>query len=878
MNQKQYGINNKLWYGVAIAWSLLLLLATWNQISVSAAGVFELAKREALASYNKDLVYRRWAAMHGGVYVPETEQTPANPYLAYIPDRDITTVDGKHLTLVNPAYMTRQVHALAELQYGVKGHITSLNPLQPLNKPDAWEEAQLRAIDAGKTPRWELSQVKGGEYLRILYPMITEERCLKCHVQQGYEVGDICGGMSVSVPMRQYNATHFENIKAISLANGIIWLLGLSAICWMRFYINKQFSAQNRLRELAEASQEKFQTLFSDAPYGAAVADLNSGEILACNQALLKMTGYNEDELIGQPQAKLHPVNREDRNFSASFVQQRCNPDGEKLITQILTKQGELRDVEIKTNQLQMDGRAVLHGYFNDITEQKAITDALRQSEEKFANVFANAPIMITISNLQDGRYLDANAKFYEVTGHSKEGLVGRTSLELGVITPETRSELIRILEHEGRVVGREMDLCRKDGTPRKCRYYGEIIAIAGEKRLLSLALDTTEQRELEERLQQGEKMQAIGLLAGGIAHDFNNQLSAVLGYAELMQLKTDNEQIKSYAGKIRTAAQRATGLTQQLLAFSRKKETLELPIKVEALINEVASILSHSIDKKITIHKIFAADRSTVLGDATPLQNALLNIAINARDSMPDGGELTFRTELSVLSEADCEMRPEELTPGPYLQLQISDTGSGISPEDLTKIFDPFFTTKKIGKGTGMGLASAYGTLRSHHGFIDVSSELGIGTTFSLYLPLLTDNSLAAPAPSVTPVLPHGQGKILLADDEEMVLQVCSIMLEELGYRVESFPDGEAAFDYYREHWNDIDLVILDMIMPKLNGLETFSAMKHLNPNIRCIIASGYSGEKQAEEILRQGVAAFMSKPIEHRELANTISRILQG
>jgi len=868
-------IKNRLWCAMAIVWTLLLLFSSWHQINVSSTGVFELAKREALASYNKDLVYRRWAASHGGVYVPVNEQTPPNPYLSHLPHRDITSSAGQQLTLLNPAYMTRQVHNLAEKQYGVKGHITSLTPLRPENKPDAWEAKQLKAIHAGETTHWERAFIDDEEYLRMLFPMITEQSCLKCHAHQGYKVDDIRGGISVSVPLTNYKATQWQNLKIISLTNAAIWLIGLTAIFWIRRYVNKQFNNQVQLRKDAESSQQKFQIMFDAAPYGVGIADIDSGIIKACNQELLKITGYSESELIGQPQTMLHPLNGANK-YSESFARHRLSPDGTTLLSQIRTKQGELRDVEIKTSRYELDGKQVLHGFFNDITEQKAAVDALRRSEEKFASAFDHAPIMITISDLEDGTYRDANAKFYQVTGFSKEEVLGKSSTELGWISPETRAQLVEVLQRDGRAAGVELETCSKDGTVRQCSYFGEIIEVAGKRQLLSLALDMTEQRELEQRLAQGEKLQAIGLLAGGIAHDFNNQLSAVLGYAELLEMKAQDDQVRSFAQKIKVSAKRAAGVTQQLLAFSRKKDSFEVPIRIDRLINEVASILEHSIDKKISIRKNLNASHCTVLGDLSQLQNALLNIAINARDAMPEGGELSFKTDLKVLDERYCQERPEELVAGTYLQLQVTDTGTGIEPNNLKKIFDPFFTTKEVGKGTGMGLASAYGTLRSHHGFIEVSSQLGTGTTFSLYLPLYMEQEMAQQLGAKLD-LQRGEGRILLVDDEELVCKVSSAMLKELGYQVTCFPDGEAAFDYYRDNWRNIDLVILDMIMPKLNGMETYAAMKQVNPEIKAIMASGYSGEKQVEEILQQGVIAFISKPMEHKELASTIARALK-
>ena len=305
------------------------------------------------------------------------------------------------------------------------------------------------------------------------------------------------------------------------------------------------------------------------------------------------------------------------------------------------------------------------------------------------------------------------------------------------------------------------------------------------------------------------------------------------------------------------------------------------MPVSIPTILNEVVSILEHSIDKRIQISQVLNANPSTVIGDASQLQNALLNIAINARDAMPDGGKLTFETHIAKLDEAFCRSRVEKLVPDRYLVVAISDSGSGIPPAVMQKIFEPFYTTKEIGKGTGMGLASAYGTLRSHHGFIDVVSEVGRGSTFSLYLPLpdRIDSRRAAEADTrPTPGLIPGQGRILLVDDEEMVRSVGREMLQDLGYRVNLCPDGEAGLDYYRQHWREIDLVILDMIMPNRNGRDTFAAMQAINPEILAILSSGYIIGAQAQSVLREGVRDFMTKPFEQVELSQKIAKVLSG
>jgi len=750
MPRKNHFQKYKYWLSLTAIWTLFMLVLAWQQITTSNAGIMKLAENEAVSSFNKDLVYRRWAAGHGGVYVPVSETTSPSPYLAKIPERDITTPSGRRLTLVNPAYMTRQVHELAQDQYKLRSHITSLNPIRPENAADSWEAERLLAIENGRENNPSVETIDGEEFLRMMFPMKTEKICLKCHEDQGYQVGDIRGGISVSVPLSDFEAAQMANLETIIGADLFLWFLGLGGIGWTRRNINRQFGKLDQVRRAAEASEKKFRRLFD------------------------------------------------------------------------------------------------------------------------------SAPIMMTISDPGKGTYFEVNKKFCEMSGYTREEIVGKSTAEIGWIADDERRRLVAVIKKHGYVDGMEVSACRKDGQIRRCSYFGELLQVDGEERLLLLALDITEHRKLEERVLQAEKMQAIGELAGGIAHDFNNQLSGVLGYADLLLMKTADPKIRDYAQSIKRSAKRAADLTQQLLAFSRKGKYLSLPVQIHQLLHEVVSILEHSLDKRIQIRQILNANPSTVIGDATQLQNALLNIAINARDAMPSGGELQFETHILELDEVFCRARGADISAGNFLLLTISDTGTGIKAEELTRIFEPFYTTKGLGKGTGMGLASAYGTLRSHHGFIDVKSEVGVGTTFSLYLPLPAKTSLRLVEERVRLPIP-GSGRILLVDDEETVRAVGGEMLEELGYQVSCCEDGASAVEYYRQFWPEVDLILLDMVMPKLDGRDAFVAMRDINPELLVVLLSGYSAGKQIQDLLDNGAKAFVSKPFDRVELSYTIAQVLQ-
>jgi PAS domain S-box-containing protein len=382
----------------------------------------------------------------------------------------------------------------------------------------------------------------------------------------------------------------------------------------------------------------------------------------------------------------------------------------------------------------------------------------------------------------------------------------------------------------------------------------------------------------MEERLRQSEKMEAIGRLAGGVAHDFNNQLVGIMGFAELLLARATDEATRAQVERILTASRRAADLTRQLLAFGRRGQLVSVPVDLNATIREVIDLLDRSIDKRIRVHQALVAARPATLGDPSLLQSALLNVALNARDAMPEGGDLTFATENVVLDEGDSRRAGPEAHAGKYVRVRIADTGVGMDAEMLRRVFEPFFTTKEPGKGTGMGLAAVYGTVQAHGGWVDVASQVGAGTTFALYLPEAEVEGVAValpPPPAAKPAATSAH--LLVADDEEIVREMMTEALTDLGYRVTTCVDGEEAVDAYRTHWREIDLVILDLIMPKIGGHEAFLAMERCNADLRVLLCSGYSLSEGARALLTQrGVVGFLQKPFEVDELARVVAEAL--
>ncbi|MFZ2658702.1 MAG: response regulator [Victivallales bacterium] len=377
------------------------------------------------------------------------------------------------------------------------------------------------------------------------------------------------------------------------------------------------------------------------------------------------------------------------------------------------------------------------------------------------------------------------------------------------------------------------------------------------------------EREKIESQIRQAQKMETVGQLAGGIAHDFNNQLMGIMGCAELLYNRLDDADLKSEVDHIRRASRRAADLTSKLLAFSRKGKYLTVPVDIHKLIEEIIAILEHSIDKRIAIRRELKADTPVVKGDPTQLQNALLNLAINARDALPSGGEIVFTTEIVRSEDVPCGEEEGLEAGGRYLEICVCDDGIGMDDETMLHLFEPFFTTKPMGKGTGMGLASVYGTVRSHNGFINVSGRLGEGTVCRLFLPLLEEKTDSVNAAESTSVPTGKKLRVLLADDDESVRNIVSSFLRSLGHDVILCKDGMEAVEYYRSHWKETDLVILDMLMPVMNGKDAFIEMKSINGDIRSLLISGFSIDGEAQALIDAGMKGFLQKPFAIGELS---------
>jgi len=474
----------------------------------------------------------------------------------------------------------------------------------------------------------------------------------------------------------------------------------------------------------------------------------------------------------------------------------------------------------------------------------------------------------------QDGGIIYVNDAATQMLGYSREEFL---SMRISELNPDVRPpEWSVVWEALRRDRRRTIEVRHrtKDGRVIPVEVSANLLEFEGKEYSCSFARNISERKQLEQRLRHNEKMRAIGELAGGVAHDFNNQLTGVCGYADLLLQKCGSDpEVASLIEQMQLAVRRASSLTQQLLTFAREENELSEAVDLHAVVSETISMLERSIDKKIGIVRKLSAASHAVLGDSSRLQSAILNLALNARDAMPDGGQLRITTSNIMLDAEFCRRQTLPIEPGEFVLLEVADDGEGMPREVLDRAFEPFFTTKPKGKGTGLGLAAVYGAVRSHRGTINVYSEVGKGTVVRAYLPLHGSKPKPAVNRLELPPLPPGL-RVMVVEDEEPLRRVAQLTLTRLGCQVVSFENGARAIEHYATAWENVDLVLLDMCMPTMDGTQTFHALRKINPLANVLLASGYSISGDAQALLQSGARGFVQKPY---RMATLVERIVE-
>jgi PAS domain S-box-containing protein len=503
----------------------------------------------------------------------------------------------------------------------------------------------------------------------------------------------------------------------------------------------------------------------------------------------------------------------------------------------------------------------------------------LRKTQQRFLVAFQASPVPKTISTKGEGRYVDANQAYFETFGYTREEVIGHTAIEIGFWSDlADREQLLAELANSGSVKNFRTTIFTKDRKSRKVVIFAEIVELDGEACVLAVTQDITETLQLEEQLRRAQKMESIGLLAGGVAHDFNNLLGVIMGNAELVAEKLpDDEKLKKRMSEIKTASQRAAALTGQLLAFSRQQVLSPQVINLNDIVCETVRMLDRLIGEDIKVDVQLHDGLWNITADSGQIQQVILNLAVNARDAMPKGGRLSIGTD-NIILDASYARSHLPLDPGEYVMLRVSDTGTGMDAETQARIFEPFFTTKEKGKGTGLGLATSYGIVKQSGGYIWVYSEINEGTTFKTYLPRTASAEPISKKHQVPEQASLGGETILVAEDQKQYMDIIVDALTELGYTVVPLPMGSGAIDAVQDKSLAPHLLLTDVIMPEINGVELATKARLQFPEIKVIYMSGYTSDVIDKTGGLEANSAFLQKPFSPRQLAKKVREVLDG
>ena len=629
-----------------------------------------------------------------------------------------------------------------------------------------------------------------------------------------------------------------------------------------------------------------FRTIFEAAPLGIVIAD-PQGYILEANQAFFQMLGYRHHQVKSMTFVDItYPDDREENN---------------KLIKAL--REGRISAYQTEKRYLKSDGQSLWAivkasaakdqygniqywlGIMEDISERKSAQEALMESERRYRNILGSIAEGYFEVDLK-GNFTFFNNRVCQIIGYERDALLGMNNRQYA--SPQTARKMYHIFNRVFRTGEpakvTKYEIIRKDGTEKILEVSASLMRGADDQPagFSGIMRDVTsriqaekEKKRLESQVQHAQKMEAIGTLAGGIAHDFNNLLMGFQGNISLMKMDlTDEHPHQEFLNNMESYVKRGSELTRQILGFARGGKYQVKTTNLNVLINKNADMFSRA-RKEITIHKKFQKNLYTVDVDRGQIEQVLLNLFVNAWQAMPGGGNMYVETENINLQANDYD-KPYAIDSGKYVRITVSDSGIGMDKKTQERIFEPFFTTKAFGRGTGLGLASAYGIIKNHNGIINVYSEKGHGTTFKIYLPA-SDKQIIAEKFKIEEAR-GGSETILLVDDEEMVADIGKDLLEKLGYTVLVAAGGAEAIKLFQRHREQIELVILDMIMPDMSGGETFSRMRAIKPNAKILLSSGYSLDSRASAIMKQGCNGFIQKPFNLKKISHKIREILDS
>ncbi|XOF33907.1 MAG: DUF3365 domain-containing protein [Candidatus Electrothrix sp. YB6] len=868
-----------------IFWSFLINGSLCLFVRHEWQSVLFIGRKIGLTAIHKDYTYEIWNAQNGGVYVPVSEKNPPNPYLSHLADRDVVTRTGEKLTLVNPAHMTRQIYQLEQELYGISGRVTSLNVVRPENTPDEWEEKALHRFEQGEKDVAELIRKDRETFIRVMVPTITRASCLKCHIEQGYKVGDIRGGISITVPIQEIVDMFQAQFKTSILYHMLIYLIGIAGLVVFYIQTSRQLVRRAAAEQELSVQEQYLLGIVDNISSGIAVYEEQQGHFVvkSVNPAGRRIARLGmEEDVAGRDIAEVFP------NMSSSGlpeilrrIMQTEHPESFSVAEAIVQRaQGKEEQEEMQWLEYYVykvpTGEIV--AVYEDVTAGKLAQEQLMRRTEEWENTFNAIPDIIT---LQDSRMriIRANQAAFDFFQMSPDELLGSTCHQLfrgagepcpgcpGVRSLDDMQKHCSTIEHKP--VEKFFHICSAPVLNKADQF----------QYFVYIAHDITDKKKLEEELFQARKMEAIGTLAGGIAHDFNNILAAILGYTELarMELPEDNH-IKNDLDQIIIAGNRATDLVKQILTFSRKNKHQKKKIQVHLLVKEAVKMMRSSLPTTIAIRENIDPESGLVLADPTNIHQIVINLCTNGYHAIGNAqGVLHITLEQVELSARQMADKPdtEPGKSGSFVRLSVRDSGHGMDEVTMTRIFDPYFTTKEQGAGTGLGLAVIHGVVEDCNGFIEVESTPGEGTAFHVYLPSVEEGDKHDAEEPETP-LPAGHERILFVDDEAPITHISRSVLSNLGYRVTAETRSDRALQLFQEAPDSFDLLITDHTMPGMTGSELARVILEQRPDLPVILCTGYTAALSEEEALQLGIRRYAVKPLNAKKLAEIVREVL--
>ncbi|MFP4445325.1 MAG: response regulator [Desulfosudaceae bacterium] len=669
-----------------------------------------------------------------------------------------------------------------------------------------------------------------------------------------------------------YQQGLFQGEMAISYLLRLPFIMGVAL--FLGYIVDIQNRAQKeRLRE----TEQKYQSFINKLPVGTFQHRAGKDDrFLLMNRAFGKMLGYENSSLLKIGAKDIFADEKQRRKMYATLREQESV---EGFPIDLVCQDGRIFHANIWAQQYPREEDEIIEGVLVDVTELRKAQQALAESEERLRLAGKASYDLVYEWQIRDNiiRWFgDIDAKLGYGAGEISENI----DSWLALIHPDDAGKCQYSQNRhpeQGEVYACEYRIRQQDGSWQ--HWSDHSIPVLDEngipEKWVGVCTDITRNREMEQQLQQAQKMEAIAVLAGGVAHNFNNTLMSIQGYiaTRLLDLSTEDPDYDDLRG-IQVAITDAAALTRDLLGFARGGTYEVAPLNLNDLVTS-ENYIFRNVRKNINIHTRLAEGLWPVEADRNQVQQVLMNLFVNASQAMPEaeGGDVFIYTENVRLSEN--ETAPHHLPAGKYVKIIVQDTGCGIEADLLEKIFDPFFTTKKPGSGTGLGLSSVYGIVKNHAGFIDVTSQVGQGTAFSIYLPA-SDKTTVAGNRVESPKLRQGDGTILLVDDEEMVINACRRLLSRLNYHVLSAQTGEQALAIYKDRGGEVDLVILDMLMPGMSGDMVFDRLMEMDPAVKVLVSSGYSFNQEIASLLDRGCRGFIQKPFDSQSISEKIQDII--